>query len=229
METPNFNLTDASEDERHPRKKISRYEKQYKIIEKSIVDVIWVVDMEKMCFTYISPSIESVSGYSANEIQAMPDKKLLAPRSYPKAISYLAEGHRKYKLGKSVKRKAEFELQHKDGSVYWAEITAKFFKGDDGKTQLFGVMRNISKQHTVEQERDELLLKLEESLSHQKVLQTENEMLRGLLPICSGCKKIRDEAGQWWPVEEYISMHSEADFSHTICPPCRKTIYPGIG
>ena len=208
--------------------KISSYEKRYKIIEKSIVDVIWVVDIEKMSFTYISPSVEGLSGYTAEEIQCLPIKKQLAPKSYQKAMEYLAEGHRKFKLGKSIKRKAEFELQHKNGSAYRVEVTAKFFKGDDGKTQLFGVMRNISQQHTVEKERDALLLKLEESLSHQKVLQAENEMLRGLLPICSGCKKIRDEAGKWWHVEEYVAMHSEADFSHTICPPCRKSIYPDL-
>ena len=210
------------------KKIISNYEQQYKVIEKSIVDVIWVVDIEKMCFSYISPSVEAVSGYTPEEIQNLPIKKQLAPKSYKKAMDYLAEGHRKYKLGKGVKRKAEFELRHKDGAPFWVEVTAKFFQGDDGRTQLFGVMRNITQQHALEKERDELLLKLEESLSQQKVLAAENEMLRGLLPICSSCKKIRDESGKWWHVEEYVAMHSEADFSHTICPPCRKRIYPEI-
>jgi PAS domain S-box-containing protein len=209
-------------------KKILSYEKQYKIIENSIVDVIWVVDVETMRFTYISPSVEALSGYTIEEIQQRPIEKHLVPESYQKAMAYLAEGHRKYKLGKNNKRKAEFELQHKDGSAFWVEVTAKFFKGENGKTQLFGVMRNISRQHAVEQQRNELLRKLEETLSLTKVLEAENEMLRGLLPICSGCKMIRDKNGKWWQVEEYVSMHSEADFSHTICPPCRKTIYPNF-
>ena len=207
---------------------IAKYEEQYKIIEKSIVDVIWVVDVEKMRFTYISPSVEAISGYRPEEIQHVPLKKQLTEKGYQKAMEYLSEGHRKYKLGKNVKRKAEFELRHKNGSTYWVEITAKFFKGEDDRTQLFGVMRNISNQRSIEKERDELLLKLEESLSQQKALEAENEMLRGLLPICSGCKKIRDENGKWWQVEEYVAMHSEADFSHTICPPCRKKFYPDI-
>jgi hypothetical protein len=156
----------------------------------------------------------------------LPIDQLLAPESYEKGMESLAEGHRKYKLGKGVKRRVEFELLHKSGSPFWAEITAKFFKGDNDRTQLFGTMRNITKQHALEKKRDELLLRLEESLSRQKVLEAENEMLRGLLPICSNCKKIRDESGEWWQVEEYVAMHSEADFSHTICPPCRKEIYP---
>jgi len=207
---------------------ISDYEQRYKVIEKSIVDVIWVADIETMCFTYISLSVKQVTGYTPQEIGELSIKKLLAPESYQKGMEYLAEGHRKYKLGKGVKRRMEFELLHKNGSPFWVEITAKFFKGDNGRTQLFGTMRNITKQHTLEKKRDELLLRLEESLSRQKALEAENEMLRGLLPICSSCKKIRDESGKWWHVEEYVAMHSEADFSHTICPPCRKEIYPEI-
>ncbi len=50
--------------------------------------------------------------------------------------------------------------------------------------------------------------------------------LKGLLPICSQCKKIRDDKGYWQQVETYIKVHSEADFSHSICPQCLKEIYP---
>ena len=52
--------------------------------------------------------------------------------------------------------------------------------------------------------------------------------LSGLLPICANCKKIRDDNGYWNQVEEYISKHSEAVFSHGICPDCLKTLYPDI-
>lgn len=53
-------------------------------------------------------------------------------------------------------------------------------------------------------------------------------VLGGLLPICAGCKKIRDENGAWVPIEVYISDHSEAEFSHSICPECRKNLYPEL-
>ena len=55
----------------------------------------------------------------------------------------------------------------------------------------------------------------------------EIKVLRGLLPICSHCKKIRDEQGKWHPVEGYIRDHSNADFSHGICPECLNKHYPG--
>ncbi len=53
----------------------------------------------------------------------------------------------------------------------------------------------------------------------------ENERLRGLLPICSKCKKIRDDKGFWHQVEEYINTHSGIEFSHGICPDCAKKLY----
>lgn len=54
----------------------------------------------------------------------------------------------------------------------------------------------------------------------------EVKQLSGLLPICSGCKKIRDEGDRWQPLESYLSANSEATFSHGMCPECVKTLYP---
>jgi hypothetical protein len=52
------------------------------------------------------------------------------------------------------------------------------------------------------------------------------KLLSGLLPICSACKKIRDDRGYWSQVEHYVQDHSEAKFSHGLCPGCLKTLYP---
>jgi len=52
--------------------------------------------------------------------------------------------------------------------------------------------------------------------------------LNGLLPICASCKKIRDDKGYWTRIETYIGDHSEAEFSHGICPKCAKTLYPEL-
>jgi AmiR/NasT family two-component response regulator len=52
--------------------------------------------------------------------------------------------------------------------------------------------------------------------------------LSGLLPLCSSCKKIRDDDGYWHQVEVYIRDHSEAEFSHGLCPECAKKLYPEI-
>lgn len=56
----------------------------------------------------------------------------------------------------------------------------------------------------------------------------EIKTLKGFLPICASCKKIRDDQGYWNQIESYIRDHSEAEFSHSICPECAKTLYPNI-
>ena len=56
----------------------------------------------------------------------------------------------------------------------------------------------------------------------------EVKTLRGLIPICASCKKIRNDGGFWQQLEEYLSDHSEAEFSHGLCQPCIKKLYPGV-
>jgi hypothetical protein len=74
-------------------------------------------------------------------------------------------------------------------------------------------------------ETEELLLKERDML--QKALD-EIKTLRGIVPICSSCKKIRNDKGYWQQVEVYVSANSEAEFSHGICPDCMKRLYHGF-
>jgi len=69
-----------------------------------------------------------------------------------------------------------------------------------------------------EEEREGLINELQTALDSIKTL-------KGLLPICSGCKKIRDDKGYWNQVEEYILDHSDASFTHSICPECMDRLY----
>ncbi len=61
----------------------------------------------------------------------------------------------------------------------------------------------------------------------QKAL-SEIKALSGMIPICASCKKIRDDKGYWNQIESYIKDHSEAQFSHSICPDCVKKLYPEV-
>lgn len=61
-----------------------------------------------------------------------------------------------------------------------------------------------------------------------KLALKEIRVLRGLMPICSICKRVRDDEGYWDKIETYVKKHSDAEFTHSICPLCAKTHYPGI-
>ncbi len=81
------------------------------------------------------------------------------------------------------------------------------------------ISKDITDRKRIEDERERLIQELREALA-----QVRN--LSGLLPICASCKKIRDDQGYWTQIESYIHEHSEAKFSHGICPECREQLYP---
>ena len=64
-----------------------------------------------------------------------------------------------------------------------------------------------------------MITELQSAIEHIKTL-------RGIIPICASCKKIRDDKGYWQQVEAYVSRHTEAQFSHGVCPDCMKKLYP---
>jgi len=75
---------------------------------------------------------------------------------------------------------------------------------------------------SMEAERKTLACELQEALDEVKTLS-------GIIPICASCKKIRNDAGYWEAVEKYIELHSDARFSHGICPECAHKLYPELG
>ncbi len=80
------------------------------------------------------------------------------------------------------------------------------------------LMNEIVKRNQAEKEKEKLIKKLEQAL-------TEVKSLRGIVPICSNCKNIRDDKGYWNKLELYIQEHSEASFSHGLCPECSEKLY----
>ncbi len=85
--------------------------------------------------------------------------------------------------------------------------------------QCATAFQDITERKQAEEHRDKLFAELEKALSEIKIL-------RGILPICSYCKKIRDDKGYWNQIESYIHKHSDAEFSHSICQDCAKKHYP---
>jgi PAS domain S-box-containing protein len=81
------------------------------------------------------------------------------------------------------------------------------------------VLRDITEQKRLERRQQQLIAELQDALNQIRTL-------TGLLPICAHCHKIRDDGGYWHRVEEYIERHSEAQFTHGICPDCLREIYP---
>jgi hypothetical protein len=103
------------------------------------------------------------------------------------------------------------ELAYND--IFLSVIIAPFPKG------AIIISEDITERKKAERDRLSLISDLRRALD-------EVETLRGLLPICASCKKIRDDKGYWNHIEVYISNHSHVDFTHTLCPECIRHFYP---
>lgn len=111
---------------------------------------------------------------------------------------------------------------HADGTVRDVEVHGYPIFDDKGNlVQMIEYCIDISDRKRATEERETLIADLQRALGEVKALS-------GLLPICSSCKKIRDDAGSWNNLEQYISKHSEAEFSHGLCPECAHKLYPSI-
>jgi PAS domain S-box-containing protein len=118
--------------------------------------------------------------------------------------------------------KTEFEAQliRPDGGfVVWYGILNPVVDTKKRVSSFIGVFIDITGRKQAESEREKLIHTLQDALHNVK-------LLSGLVPICASCKKIRDDKGYWNQIELYIEDHSEALFSHGICPECMKKLYP---
>jgi len=108
-----------------------------------------------------------------------------------------------------------FGLNMERKSRLWSDADIKLLK------VVGEIFINVLERKKMEDEKEDLIAQLKESLENIKTLKC-------LLPICSSCKKIRDDEGYWHQVEIYFHTHSGADFTHGICPDCVGKLYPNF-
>lgn len=95
----------------------------------------------------------------------------------------------------------------------------------DGYHALFAV-EDVTELTKRLREYHEMRNKLARDMREREEALAEIKVLTGLLPICAACKRIRDDVGYWQQIETYITTHSDAEFSHSICPDCARRLYP---
>jgi PAS domain S-box-containing protein len=181
-------------------------ERRYRLLAENLSDVIWTMDMN-FKYTYLSPSVQRLRGYSAEEAMAQKIEDVLTPTSL-KVIGEVLLEERGLESSEqkdlSRSRTVLLELKCKDGTTVWTEIKITTLRDSDGQPiEFIGVTRDITERKRIEEEREKLVRDLQKALSEVKTL-------KGIFPICASCK-IRDR--------------SEAEFSHGICPDCMKKLY----
>ena len=156
-------------------------------------------------FKRLNASWERALGFTCEELMAQPFIEFVHPDDRERTL----EQNRTVKAGGQA---LAFENRYrcKDGSYRWLLWNART---DTSEPVIYSVARDITDRKRAEEEREHLVLELQKALA-------EVRTLREFLPICSYCKKIRDDENYWESVEAYVTRHTNTRFSHGICPTC---------
>jgi PAS domain S-box-containing protein len=166
---------------------------------------------------FVNEAFIGMYGYSEEELNGQNISLIASP--------YVTEEIQKEIFKSTVQEgdwNGEVINKRKDGTLFPVELwSSVVYDIENQPVALVGVAREISERKKFEHDREKMITELRDALSEVKALS-------GLLPICSSCKKIRDDQGYWTQVETYISKHSEAVFTHGLCPDCTKEYFPEV-
>jgi PAS domain S-box-containing protein len=177
-------------------------------------DAIIGKTLEGVILTWNSGA-ERMYGYAAEEVVGR-SISILVPPYRPEEWSEIYE---KLRQGEWIDRYETVRLK-KDGTAVDVSLTLSPIRDAAGAViGVSAIERDITARRRVEEERLKLIEELTYALAKIKTL-------KGLLPICASCKKIRDDGGYWQKVESYLSEHTDAEFTHGLCPDCLETLYP---
>jgi len=170
----------------------------------SSIDMLCFLDFNGY-FKRINPAWERTLGYTRKELMSRPFIEFVHPDDRERTLAQNASVRAG---GKAL----AFENRYvcKDGGYRWFHWNAT---PDSTEKVIYSVARDVTASKKAAEEREELLQKLQLAVAEVK-------SLREILPICSYCRKIRDDENYWHTVENYISNHTSTRFSHGICPSC---------
>lgn len=183
--------------------------------------------------------IHYVNGIACHQL-GYSEKEMLAMKVFD--IDPLFDSSKWAEHWKEIKERKHFIFEtvnrQNNGETFPVEIAVNLII-HRGIEYSFAFARDITERKQSEaeilkyRERLEELVKVRTSQLEEKNILLESTLasvktLKGLLPICSSCKKIRDDKGYWSQVESYIYEHTGAEFSHSICPDCVNKLYPDL-
>jgi PAS domain S-box-containing protein len=202
---------------KNAEEELKKSEERFRRIAENSRDIIYRMSLPDGKYEYISPAVIEITGYLPEELYN--DASIFRKVIHPGWQNYFIQEWEKLVQGKAPPF-YEYIIINKSGAERWLnQRNVLIFDSDGNPIAIEGIVTDITDRKLAEEEREKLILELQEALAKIKTL-------TGLLPICSSCKKIRNDKGCWEQMETYIMNHTEADFSHGICPECAEKLYP---
>lgn len=194
---------------RRAEERLRESEALYRSVLNASPDDITVADLDGRIIM-VSPRAVSMFGYErAEQGLGRHVTEFLVPEDRARAATRVALMFQGTPPGPN-----EYRGLRRDGSTFDLEVHTGIVPGPDGRPRGFVV---IARDVTARKQAEAALRQANDQI----------KTLRGLLPICMHCKKIRDGQGAWSPVEVYVRARTEAEFSHGLCPECAERYHPG--
>lgn len=217
-------------------RRLKTSEAHYRAIIQRAADGILTADDQGLIET-MNTAAEAIFGYRESELIGHSLAVLLSS-AYSEAEDGDVWGFLRTNAIEATGRAHEVVGLRRDGEKFFMELSISTARLGDRRVFVVIVRDVTEKKRTqiqLRKARDELEQRVEErtadlkeaNIQLQKAL-AEIKTLSGLIPICASCKKVRDDSGYWSQIEEYLSQHSDAEFSHGICPDCMRALYPHI-
>jgi PAS domain S-box-containing protein len=174
-----------------------------------------VTDANAAALSFLGLSLDDIRGRSATDPgwrAIRSDGSEYPAEQYPWLVALRTGGSARVEMG---------IYNPVDESYRWVEVTAipYFRHGETVPNAIHTTFDDVPERRRAEAEHERLVQELEDALASLKIL-------RGFIPICASCKKIRNDSGYWQQLEVYMRDHSEAQFSHGVCPECMTRLYP---
>ena len=213
-----YNVVDQVLEQQWLARQLNWHEHKYRVLFESSFDAICIVDPETG--TIVDCNAAAVTQFGKRSKTDMIGTTLVSHSPQHQSDSFSSEWlSKKYFRQAMETGKKEFEwiYSRDDGSRFYSLVSLSVFTMGK-KSFLMGVSKDNTYRKQAEQDKEELIQILKESLNNVKTLS-------GLVHICANCKKIRDDKGHWKQLEAHIQEQTHASFSHSLCPECCDKLY----
>ncbi|RPI05424.1 MAG: PAS domain S-box protein [Ignavibacteriae bacterium] len=194
--------------------KLRESEEKFRVIFENNSAAIAIIDLDTT-ITIVNDAFCQMIGYTKEEVVGMSWTKLIVPEDLERITEH---NQRLMSEPQATHEKNEVRLIRKNGELGYTMMSVSIVLNEQKYIASF---IDITKRKHAEADREKLIGELQQAI-------VEVKTLRGLIPICSSCKKIRDDKGYWNILESYLVKHSDAQFTHGICPDCMAKLYPGL-
>ena len=189
-------------------------EEKFRALTLHSGDIISLLDAQGRLL-YNSPAAERISGFPPEALQGVDTFTLI----HPEDQAAVGQVFQRLLAAPGLVVTVQYRYRTRAGGWTWMEAVASNHLDDPEVRGVVATSRDITARKRAEEEREHLLAELREALARVKTL-------TGLLPICAWCKNIRDDQGYWERIETYLAHHTDARFTHGLCPSCEKKVMP---